>query len=114
MDCAVEPPRDQDPVQGRADGESDADPDLAKAEGQNTARQAHQQPRRHVGRLRAHRRDPRTHAAPAEEIFLFARAALFEEEKGADAEHQDKIQYKCQYFAVVHDAIHSQKILALS
>ena len=45
---------------------------------------------------------------------LVAEGDGFEEEKDADAEHQDKIQYKCQYFAVVHDAIHSQKILALS
>ena len=50
----------------------------------------------------------------ADDVYELFITKLFEEEKDADAEHQDKIQYKCQYFAVVHDAIHSQKILALS
>ena len=99
---AAKTARDDDPVRDRTEGEADTDPDLAKAEGQDRAGKTHQQPRRHVGRLRAHRRDPRAHMAAAKEIFLLACAALFEEEHHADGKHQHKVQYERENFCVHH------------
>ena len=99
---AAKTARDDDPVRDRAEGEADTDPDLAKAEGQDRAGKTHQQPRRHVGRLRAHRRDPRAHMAAAKEIFLLACAALFEEEHHADGKHQHKVQYERENLCIHH------------
>ena len=99
---AAKTARDDDPVCDRAEGEADTDPDLAKAEGQDRAGKTHQQPRRHVGCLRAHCRDPRAHMAAAKEIFLLACAALFEEEKHADGQHQHKVQYERENLCVQH------------
>ena len=99
---AAKTARDDDPVRDRAEGETDTDPDLAKAEGQDRAGKTHQQPRRHVGCLRAHCRDPRAHMAAAKEIFLLACAALFEEEKHADGKHQHKVQYERENLCIHH------------
>ena len=94
--------RDNDPVGNRADAQTDADPDLTEAEGENRTGKTHQQPRRHVGRLRAHCRDPRTHVAAAQEVFLFTRALFLEEEQHADGEHQHKVQYERKNLCIHH------------
>ena len=99
---AAKTARDDDPVRDRTEGEADTDPDLAKAEGQDRAGKTHEKPRRHVGRLRAHCRDPRAHMAAAKEIFLLACAALFEEEHHADGKHQHKVQYERENLCIHH------------
>ena len=81
-------------VENCAEHQADADPDLAHAKREDGAGKAHQQPAAHVGGLRAHRGDPGTHGAAAEEIVLFAGAAVADEEKQADADYQHEIEYK--------------------
>ena len=85
----------QDPVGGGAQRQTDADPHLAKAEGQNGAGKTHQQPRGHVGGLSGQRRDPGAHGASAEEevLRIFVRAVEVEHQR--HAEQDNKVRDKC-------------------
>ena len=103
---AAQTGRHVDPRQDRADGQTDADPDLADAEQIDRARQAHQHPRAHIGRAGTQRRDPAVHLTAAEEVFLLARVlAVAEEEIDADGDDHCEVQQHGNQFSSFHFGI---------
>ena len=87
---------------GGAQRQTDADPHLPKAEGQNGAGQTHQQPRGHGGGLSSQRRDPGAHLPAAQEIGFLAAIAILKEEIDADGQHKYQINYKYNDFTDFH------------
>ena len=80
-----------DPVDQRADKQADPDPHLYESRRIKRARQAEQQPARHIGcsgRQRCHRRME----VPAPQQIAFATVGGFAPGVKSDGEHQDEIQ----------------------
>ena len=92
----------QDPVGGGAQRQTDADPHLAEAEGQNGAGKTHQQPRGHVGGLSGQRRDPGAHGASAEEEVLGVLVGAVKVEDQRYSQQDDEVGQKYDDFPI-HD-----------
>ena len=90
--------RDDQPVEIRADGQTDGRPrHLRQSAEVGKARQTHQKVAAHIARLGAHGRDDGAHLAPAEvEVVRAAAAALFAKIH-ADEHHRDEIENDGHY-----------------
>ena len=92
----------EQPVEIGADRKADADPAGGNAGQICRARQTHQQPAGHIGRLRTHRSDPGAELSSAEEVF--GRGLILADKIHADTEHKNQIDAECGYgyYAVCH------------
>ena len=65
------------------------------SEGENTPREAHKKPTRHIRCLRAHCGDKRSRCSSSEEVVLFSFRFGAQEKHQTDPDDNYKVKYKC-------------------
>ena len=92
MAVLAEPATDNFPVEVRTDNKAYTDPSFGKAAHEHGAREAHQHPAAHVGRLGGHGDHPLVHAAVTEVIGV--QAVRLAREICSDAKHHQQVKNK--------------------